>query len=401
MLEPQDPQLADNPLYVRRAERANADKPPARSTPIGAVAQVRAPGVSSRRAMMDDIRAQDELVAGHFGTVYYKPVDVCGIDLKLEPVQPSIGTIVHGLDLAKDLDDPEMVAFLRNLWLERKVLVFRGQAHLSRHQMVAFAERFGEVGAPFGEREHVPNSPHDLNQQVKAPGIPDMLILPSDETVPNAASGWHADATWQQRPPMGSMLICREAPPVGGDTCFCDCYGMWEGLPLETKERVRHLKAVHIGTVGHQMDGKTPVAVHPVARTHPETGGTTLYVQQGFVRRSRRGSRHPGGRGTGAAAADEAPRRPARVHLPRPVGGRLVGHVGQPLRAAQRQRRLLAAPAAHGTPDDSRLRRVTQNAVLRTGRLKSAIGPRAGSGPQRRLEVVYQSRWLCGGSRFH
>ena len=285
MLEPQDPQLADNPLYVRRAERANADKPPSRSTPLGAVAQVRAPGVASRRAMMDGIRAQDDLVAGHFGTVYYKPANVCGIDLKLEPVQPSIGTIVHGLDLAKDLDDPEAVAFLRQLWLERKVLVFRGQAHLSRQQMVEFAERFGEVGAPFGEREHVPNSPHDLNQQVKAPGFPDMLILPSDESVPNAASGWHADATWQQRPPMASILMCREAPPVGGDTCFCDCYGMWEGLPPETRERVRHLKAVHIGTVGHQMDGKTPVAVHPIARTHPETGGTTLYVQQGFVRR--------------------------------------------------------------------------------------------------------------------
>ena len=299
MLEPQDPQLADNPLYVRRSERAHADKPPSRSTPIGAVAQVRAPGVASRQAMMEGIRAQDDLVAGQFGTVYYKPVNVCGIDLRLEPVQPSIGTVVHGLDLAKDLGDPEMVAFLRNLWLERKVLVFRGQAHLTRPQMVEYAQRFGEVGAPFGEREHVPNSPHDLNQQVKAPGIPDMLILPSDETVPNAASGWHADATWQQRPPMGSILMCREAPPVGGDTCFCDCYGMWEGLPRETKERVRNLKAVHVGTAGHQMDGRTPVAVHPVARTHPETGGTTLYVQQGFVRRFARRARHPGGRGNG------------------------------------------------------------------------------------------------------
>ena len=114
---------------------------------------------------------------------------MCGIDLKLEPVQPSIGTIVHGLDLAADLNDPEMLAFLRGLWLERKVIAFRGQAHLSRQQMVEFARHFGEVGAPFGEREHVPNSPHDRNHQVKAPGIPDMLILPSDENVPNAASG--------------------------------------------------------------------------------------------------------------------------------------------------------------------------------------------------------------------
>ncbi|MDE0037446.1 MAG: TauD/TfdA family dioxygenase [Gammaproteobacteria bacterium] len=285
MSQPQDPQLASNPLYLRHAERAKADKPPNRSSPLGAVAQVRFPSVS-RREMVDGILAQDrDLVAGSFGTVYYKPATVCGIELKLEPVQPSIGTVVHGIDLARDLDDPDMVTFLRALWLERRVIMFRNQNHLTRQQMVTFAEHFGEVGEQFGEREHRPNSPHDLNQQVKVKGIPNMLVLPSDETVPNAASGWHADATWQPRPPMGSILMCREAPPVGGDTCFCDCHGMWEGLPLEVKQRVEHLTAVHMGSVGHQMDGVTPVAVHPAARTHPETGRTTLYVQQGFVRR--------------------------------------------------------------------------------------------------------------------
>jgi taurine dioxygenase len=284
--QPQDPQLADNPLYASRAERARANRPPSRSGALGAVAHARAPGAENRDEMMDQILAQDrDLVVGHFGTVCYKPVTICDVDLKLEPLQPSIGTAVHGIDLAKDLDDPTMVAFLRALWLDRRVVVFRGQGHLSRRQMVEFAEHFGEIGAPFGEREHVPNSPYDLNQQIKDPDIPDMLILPSDATVPNAASGWHADATWQARPPMASVLMCREAPPVGGDTCFCDCYGMWEGLPLEVKQRVERLTAVHIGSVGHQMDGKTPVAVHPVARTHPETGRTTLYVQQGFVKK--------------------------------------------------------------------------------------------------------------------
>ena len=286
MAEPQDPQLANNPLYIRRAEAAKADHPPAPSSPLGAVAQARLPGSTSRREMIEGILAQDgDLVRGSFGTVHYKPVTVCGIELKLEPVQPSIGTIVHGIDLATDLEDPDMVTFLRELWLERRVIMFRNQNHLTRTKMVSFAERFGEVGAPFGEREHMPNSPHDLNQQVKVKGIPNMLVLPSDETVPNAASGWHADATWQPRPPMGSILMCREAPPVGGDTCFCDCYGMWQGLPEEIKQRLEHLSAVHMGSVGHQMDGITPVAVHPVARTHPETGQTSLYVQQGFVHR--------------------------------------------------------------------------------------------------------------------
>ncbi len=285
MSEPDSLDLSNNPVYASRSERAKADKPVSRGEPLGAVAQSRFPGAQSRKKMVQGILAQDaDLVRGEFGAIYYKPVTVCGIELKLEPLQPSIGTVVHGIDLATDLDNPEMVAFLRALWLERRVIMFRDQNHLTREQHYAFAQHFGQVGARYGETDHVPNSPHDLSHPIDVPGIPEMLVLISDEKVPGAAANWHCDATWQKRPPMASVLMCREAPPIGGDTCFCDCYSMWEGLSKETKARVEHLKAVHAGAVIHQMDGKTPVSVHPVARTHPETGHTVLYVQQGFVR---------------------------------------------------------------------------------------------------------------------
>ena len=282
MAQALEPEIEE--LFKQRAARVKEDKPPSRAGPLGAVAHARIPGVSSRRAMAERIRAEDDLVAGDFGTVYYKPVTVGGIELKLEPLQPSIGTVVHGVDLATDLDAPGMVQFLRELWLERRVMMFRKQEHLTREQMWAFAARFGEVGAPYGEREHMPNAV-DRDQQFEVRDRLALLKLKSDQDAPGAASGWHADATWQPRPPMASVLMCREGPPVGGDTCFCDCYAMWEGLPLEVKRRVEHLTAVHVGNYGHRMDGVTPEAVHPVARTHPETGRTTLYVQQGFVRR--------------------------------------------------------------------------------------------------------------------
>ena len=285
--KPQNKQLADNSLYLKRRERAEADKPPTKRTPIGAVAAARVNGsMTSRKEMAASIRAQDDpLVSQTIGTMWYKPVSIKGIDIKLEPLLPSIGTVIHGIDLATDLDDQDVVDFIRSVWLERHVIAFRGQNHLTPHQMVEFVEHFGVVGMPFGEKDHVPNSPHDLNQQVKVNKIPNLLTLPSDEAVPNAASGWHADATWQKKPPMASVLMCREAPPIGGDTCFCDCHGMWEELSRETKLRVRDWRAMHVGGVGHQMDGKTPESIHPVARTHPETGRTSLYVQQGFVRR--------------------------------------------------------------------------------------------------------------------
>lgn len=249
------------------------------------IAQTRAPEAEDQFQQIDEIRAQDaDLQPGQFGTVYFKSVTVAGVELKLEPLQPSIGTVVHGIDLAQAIQTPELIRFLRELWLERRTIMFRDQQHLTREEMVLFAECFGEVGAHHGERDHVPGSKDGSKGPMTPPGFPDMLVLKSNEKYGGAASGWHSDATWSARPPMGSILRCIEAPPVGGDTSFCDAYAMWAGLSEETKEIVAQLSAVHVGQPQHRMDGVTPSAVHPVARTHPETGGTVLFVQRGFVR---------------------------------------------------------------------------------------------------------------------
>ena len=117
MAQPQYLQLANNPEYIRRAERARAGQSPSRASPLGAIAAVRCPGTENRSEMMQEILAQDgDLVVGSLEPACYKPATVCGIELKLEPLQPSIGTVVHGLDLAADLGESgesEMVAFLR------------------------------------------------------------------------------------------------------------------------------------------------------------------------------------------------------------------------------------------------------------------------------------------------
>ena len=250
-----------------------------RKTPMGVVAAIRHPALDDRKTVADGIRAQDrELTPGSLAPAVYKTSTISGIELKLEPLSPSLGTVVHGIDLDQDLEKSEVVQFLRDLWLERRVIMFRDQTHLSRDGLIRFAEHFGELGAHHGERDHVPSAPPTPE------GYPDVLPIQSGEKNAGAASEWHSDATWSPRPPMASVLICREAPPIGGDTNFCDGYGLWEGLRPETKERVKNLMAVHIGQPHHAMDGKLPVATHPVARTHPETGKTVLYVNRVFTR---------------------------------------------------------------------------------------------------------------------
>ena len=250
-----------------------------RSTPMGMVAAARHPDPGDRKAVAAGIRAQDaDLLPGSLLPATYKPLAVGGVELKLEPLSPALGTVVHGIDLDRDLEHVEMVRFLRALWLERRVIMFRDQQHLTRDGLIRFAEHFGELGAHHGERDHVPSAP-----QTPA-GYPDVLPIQSGEKHPGAASEWHSDATWSKRPPMGSVLICREAPPIGGDTNFCDGYGLWEGLHRDTKERVKSLQALHVGQPHHAMDGHVPTAIHPVARTHPETGRTVLFVNRVFTR---------------------------------------------------------------------------------------------------------------------
>ena len=115
-------QLRKDPLYVSRADRAKANKAPSKSSSMGTMAEVRYPNAANREDLMSGIMDQDkDLVQGSFANLFYKPVTINGVNLKLEPVQPSIGTIVHGIDLSRDLKKESMVTFLRELWLERRL----------------------------------------------------------------------------------------------------------------------------------------------------------------------------------------------------------------------------------------------------------------------------------------
>ena len=150
-----------------------------------------------------------------------------GLDhIHLEPLSPSIGTVVHGIDCAT-ISSTE-VAAIRALWLSRKVIFFRNQGHLTHEQHLDFARKFGEIGGTHGELENEPDSEITGKKGSKtAPhpeGYPMIQAIYSQGKTPFAVSNWHSDVTFAQRPPIGSLLLCRAAPKVGGDTMFCDAY---------------------------------------------------------------------------------------------------------------------------------------------------------------------------------
>ena len=134
--------------------------------------------------------------------------------LELEDLTPTIGTIVHGIDLRDDLSD-ETITALSALLVDRKVIFFRDQA-LTRSEHVAFAARFGEL-------EVHPFTPND-------PEHPEVIHLVNDrERRPNI-NVWHSDVTWREEPSLGSILRAKLIPTVGGDTLFANMEAAYEAL---------------------------------------------------------------------------------------------------------------------------------------------------------------------------
>ena len=80
------------------------------------------------------------------------------LGVRLEHLGITLGTVVHGIDLKRELS-AETVRFLRDVLLERKVIFFRDQ-NLTEDEQVAFGRCFGELDAfPFGAERRKPIHP--------------------------------------------------------------------------------------------------------------------------------------------------------------------------------------------------------------------------------------------------
>ena len=99
------------------------------------------------------------------------------------------------------------------------------------------------------------------------------------------------------RPPAGSILRAVVVPVAGGDTAFSNQEAAFEALSPSLQDFLSTLHAVHDGRAqfkaaleqvgsgrweGKELPEIEPV-VHPVVRTHPETGAKVLFVNPGFT----------------------------------------------------------------------------------------------------------------------
>lgn len=204
--------------------------------------------------------------------------------ISIEPLAGALGAEIAGVDLAADLDT-SVVATFRQALLDHLVIFFRGQS-LTPVQFLNFARRFGTpIEYPF----------------VKGiEGYPEIIeVVKEPEERVNFGGIWHSDTTYLEIPPMGSMLLAREVPPIGGDTVFANMYQAYETLSPGMRAMLEGLKAVNssakadvtrtredrMRAAPSQQDRRGYTAEHPVVRTHPETGRKALYVNVAHTER--------------------------------------------------------------------------------------------------------------------
>lgn len=203
----------------------------------------------------------------------------------VKPLTPAIGAVVEGVDLAQPLSD-DLLGAVRQALLDHKVIFFEDQ-HITPVQHRDFAAKFGDLHT------------HPLYPGV--PEAPELFILDNHAGNPTDNDAWHTDVTFIETPPMASILYAKSLPALGGDTLWSNMQLAYEQLSTSMRDMLAGLDAVHdfargfptrgivanaAGAAKHAEEvARHPPVLHPVVRTHPETGEDGLFVNYGFTER--------------------------------------------------------------------------------------------------------------------
>ncbi|KAF6797643.1 Alpha-ketoglutarate-dependent sulfonate dioxygenase 4 [Colletotrichum sojae] len=207
-------------------------------------------------------------------------------NVSLKHIQPSLGTVVHGLQLStlSDVQKDE----LAHLVSHRKILAFPEQDLIDAGPAAqqAFMDHFGK-------RNYQP-----ISGSVK--GFPGFHIIHRDGNreeirtflgAKTTTTLWHQDVSYEIQPPGYVMLGLLQGPEVGGDTVFAATDTAYKRLSPAVQAFLDKLDVVHTSArmISHARAAgglvrKDPVeTVHPLVRVHPVTGERCLFLNGEFV----------------------------------------------------------------------------------------------------------------------
>jgi len=194
-----------------------------------------------------------------------------------------IGAEIRGIDL-REKPDEETIAAIHQAWLDHLVIIFPGQK-LSQEDLVRVTHYFGEQAQHSRPAKYFPKGYSSL-----LPGI--MLISNIRENgepigaLPDGEMMFHHDMIHVEVPSKATLLYSVEIPSSGGNTLFASGYAAYDTLDPAIRNRLEGRFAKHHYNYGSTQKGDSRgtdafgECVHPVFRTHEETGKKAVYVNR-------------------------------------------------------------------------------------------------------------------------
>lgn len=205
--------------------------------------------------------------------------------MNIQPLGPAIGAVISDIDLSQPLQPAQRDA-LHAALLRHQVLFFENQ-DITPLQQRALAAQFGPL--------HI----HPVYRNI--PEVPEIIVLDTDDNNPPDNDNWHTDITFTETPAQAALLSARLLPPSGGDTLWSSNLAAFDALSAPWQRMLSGLHAEHdfvksfpawrFARTPQERErweaacAKHPPVLHPVVRTHPETGQQALFVNEGFTTR--------------------------------------------------------------------------------------------------------------------
>ena len=209
-------------------------------------------------------------------------LDVMNNSFNIKPFAPNLGAVITNVNLSNDINDAELKG-IRDAFHKYQVLFFQNQSEISPRNHIKLGRYFGEL--------HI----HPAAPKMK--NYPQIFEINTDKNskIANGAEDFHSDVSCDIEPPLGTMLQLHILPECGGDTMFANMYMAYEALSNPMQKFLSDLKASHesehfySGRYKTESNGESkiqyPSAIHPVIRTHPETGKKAIFVNKFFTTR--------------------------------------------------------------------------------------------------------------------
>jgi taurine dioxygenase len=212
--------------------------------------------------------------------------------VRVQPLSALTGADIEGVDLSA-LDDATFAA-IEQAWMQHLVLRFRGQS-LTDVDLMNFSRRFGILDRVPIRAAGVPMT-DDPRLAIDPEAVEYVSVISNAKiggksigSLGNYESRWHTDMSYNDVPPMASILYGIEVPPSGGNTGFANMYAALETLDAATQEQIAGLTCMHDASrnsVGELRRGfadgadprQTVGARHPLVRTHPVTLRKCLFL---------------------------------------------------------------------------------------------------------------------------